>query len=81
MSQITARLSKVKFRLQMSLPLIPVLSGLCFFIAVLSPVAWNDKGAFNISIGALAVAFGIVCAYCIAAFIEECFTRFGGQSK
>jgi len=81
MNNFKARLSTLKFRLQVALPLIPVFSGILFFMAILSPIAWNEKGSFSYGLGALGIILGIVCAYCTGAFVEECFKRFGGQSN
>lgn len=69
-NDINPRKSPLKKRLYLALPLIPAFTGLCFFIAILSPLSWNDKGAFNPLVGVIAIGLGIVCAYCIAAFVE-----------
>ena len=71
-----AWLSTAKQRLCITLPLVPAISGMCLFIATLSPLAWNDKG-FNPLVGVVAIGFGFVCAYSVAMFVETCFKKFG----
>ena len=73
--------STVKQRLLVALPLIPALSGMLLFIAMLSPIAWNDKGCFNYKIGLLAIGLGFVSAYCVAMFSEDCLKKYGGKDK
>jgi uncharacterized RDD family membrane protein YckC len=72
--------SKVKQRLWLSLPLIPIFSGITFIITIFSPMAWSVQGYIPL-IGLLAISFGIICAYCTVIFIEECSTKFGDNIK
>lgn len=69
-----------KQRLWIALPLIPVFSGLSFLITVCSPLAWGPKGYIPL-VGVLAICLGIIFAYCTVIFIEECFKKFGANTK
>ncbi|MBC7787597.1 MAG: hypothetical protein H7Z18_09260 [Methylophilaceae bacterium] len=64
--------STIKQRIWLSLPLVPVFSGMAFLIAICSPLAWGHKG-FIALVGVLAISLGILCAYCTVVFIQEFF--------
>jgi tryptophan-rich sensory protein len=60
----------MKNRLSRALPLIPVFTALFLFISIVSPVCWNQNG-YQLEFALFSVLLGIVCAYCVAVFVEN----------
>ena len=70
----------VKRRLRLTLALVPGTSGLCVFIALMSPHSFTAKG-FDYLIGMFAVAVGILLAYSMAMFADAVLERHAEKEK
>ena len=70
----------IKHRLRLALALLPGTSGLCVFIAIMSPHSFTANG-FNYLIGLFAIGVGMLLAYSAAMFVDEALEKRAEKEK